>query len=1794
MPLEHEDDRWHGTQTNKEIRKIVETNDIWTRKNWLTFLLALSVASSVKGQQIEEVGASIEILPSTYYGNVAWDAWTYTVNRGDMVSWGEELPCLGIPDDDPTGTHWYQPGYNQTDGEFSWEQTSSPYFSEDYYNGLPAYRWTKDFNVADIYIRRTFSIKGELPETVYLACGHDDGESQFYINGVLVHATDTKWNNAEYILLSEEQKALLRTDGTDNLLAVHVHNNYGGAFADCGLYGKTSKVILDANLPFGYDKTWTARLLFNSEGGYSYNETNMENPIHGWSKLYEASSSDEYTIQYPTASQKTGNAIAQFRTPITLYAGHTYSLKVKLSADQNVGGVRIALSETDGTTEVTSKSTTLTAGKVKTVSISSFDGKDISNLQVSLAAATTIGNTSITLSSMSIYDITEERELWDGTSYFNYCHYKHPETGERIKDMNITGRRETLSWTTADFDDSMWQEAPMPIGNHGYMSEVKTIWQGEENTNYWIRRDFELTQVPPTSKYLLRVCHDDSYSVYVNGHLVDSSLGWTNGKAYTEIEIPYRFLNVGRNVIATYIQQNWGGRFYDCSMRERTDVYEEADLDADPVTSLMATEVEVSNIDQIVDYSFNYGAWIELYNKSDKRVSLDYLYISDDSTQLDKCMIQKNGVVNPHSYKCLFFDHNSVDGVYGETADKQIPFKLSNDGGSIYLSEDGKEYFLKIDYPEGIMRCSWARTSLDSEEWGYNGTPTPGAANSEDFASERLQAPAVDTDSRLFDTDFDVCVSFPSGSTLVYTTDGTAPTKANGTISEDGKFHIANTTTLRLRLFGEGYLPSEVVTRSYIRRDRDYYLPVICVTTDAENLYGDSIGVYVDGVNGVAGRNHGKSNINMDWERPVNFEYLTADGRMVVNQEAEFCISGGWSRHYAPSSFKIKAKTLYEGRKSLDYPFFDRNPHKRYKQLLIRNGGNDNDSPAHGRVRDAITQEVLTSSGFYIDAQYYQPVHVFFNGDYIGMLNLREPNNKYNGTASYGYDDDEMDAFEYSNGYFQMAGTKDAFDEWYSLAASATDSATYSMLKEKVDIDEVINYFAAITYIGCTDWICNNNNVKGYRSLPDGKFHLTLLDQDWGWGNQTAIKNLSEYNGNELARIFNMMRKNGDFARQFVDAYCILGGSVFTPTRCTEIGDSICNMVEKALAMEGKQPWTSYNEQKGNMTGSYQRNARMLALKSVFSLSNGMKGKFQSNIPQASFMLNGLPVPGAQFDGTLFAPIRISAGAPAGYVFDGWHRTTGTEGGKPTYELVSTDRELEMEEDADFDLVAMFHREADEAPVRINEVSAGNDIYVSDHFKRDDWMELYNTTDKDIDIEGMYLSDNANKPQKYKIQPAEGISTIVPANGRLLVWADGREQKSQLHAPFKLANADGSMVTLQSADGSWKDVIRYDAHDGKETFGRYPDGANHVSVMSVPTIGKSNILSTYDQLGEMPLPKDSTCQMAYSLSKGWNWFSHNLSSGIGILGIGDGNSEIRSQWQETVKEGDSWNGELKVLLPATGYKIHADESHELTINGLMFDSEQPVAVSAGWNWIGCPLANATVLGNALADYRASEGDMVVGHTGFATYHNGEWVGTLASVRPGEAYMLKCGMGQAFRWNPLSVNKKSRRRYAAEESPAEGEWTTNCHLYADVMCMIATVVDGERTLAGEGFRLAAFCGDECRGVATEVDGLLYMTIYGDETDEITFRIEDGQGEVYLAREAETFNALSVHGTPSTPYELHLEGNIDMVSKPTTGKTMDVRYYTVSGLRTSTPGNAKGIRLEQTVYEDGNTATRKVMK
>ena len=1039
--------------------------------------------------------------------------------------------------------------------------------------------------------------------------------------------------------------------------------------------------------------------------------------------------------------------------------------------------------------------------------------------------------------------------------------------------------------------------------------------------------------------------------------------------------------------------------------------------DAD-LSNLIINEIQVGNIDQFIDYSYNYGAWAELYNPTSEDIQLDGLYVSDDESAPRKFQLPSGtGVVKAGDYKVIYFDHNSADGTYGDTAYKQVRFKLQNDGGSLFLFDTEGTMLASADYPELITRCSWARKKDGGNEWGWTGEPSLAASNNEsDFAEFRLEAPVVDTDSRLFTEPFTIRVNIPEGTTLRYTTDGTAPSSTNGATSADGIFSISETKVLRFVLLQQGMLPSPVVTRSYIYCNRDYYLPVISIVTNPKNLYDGKIGVYVDGTNGVSGRNHGPSNINMDWERPVNFEYLTPDGEMAVNQEAEFVISGGWSRHYAPSSFKIKGTNRYEGKKTIDYyPFFRYKPYNKFRQIMIRNGGNDNNSQAHGRVRDALTQQVLMSSGFYCDCQDYQPVHVFFNGRYLAQLNLREPNNRYHGYANYGYDDDEMDAFEYSNGYFQMAGTKDSFNRWKNLAQRCSSLNTYEELKQLVDIDEVTNFFAAISYIGCSDWICNNNNVKGYRSQHDGKFRLTLHDQDWGWSNSNGVKLLDGNYGNELLSIYNNMKRGSeDFRRRFIDAYCILNGSVFATKRCLSICDSICRLVEPALAWEDKEPWTSYNEQKSAMAGMTSRRSRMTSLKSAYGLGDGMAVKFNANVPGAAFLLNGQPVPCATFDGTLFAPVTLETSAPAGYNFVGWSKTgnstvtdiykgdswsywdkgsldgtdwktssvsnwaqgptplgygkssivttisyggnssqkyptyyfrkdlqidtepaniasmtlsftaddgfvvyiNGTEAcrylmpeGEPTFEtyattyapdnpdsgtidlpvsllrngkniiavevhnnvpgstdiywdaeisynitsgnaIVSRKRALRLDTDADTEIQAIFKPLQQEClvaagapPVVVNEVSASNTVAANEYGKRNDWIELYNTTDHDIDLEGMFLTDDPNEPEKYKIaSPA-----IIPAHGYYIIWADKLDPLRQLHANFKLANDDEQSVTITAADHSWSNTLTYWSHSGDESVGRYPDGGKRIYRMTRPTISATNTLTSYSE-----------------------------------------------------------------------------------------------------------------------------------------------------------------------------------------------------------------------------------------------------------------------------------------------------------------------------------------------------------
>ncbi len=868
---------------------------------------------------------------------------------------------------------------------------------------------------------------------------------------------------------------------------------------------------------------------------------------------------------------------------------------------------------------------------------------------------------------------------------------------------------------------------------------------------------------------------------------------------------------------------------------------------------IIITEIQSANIDQFLDSSRNYGGWVELYNASQSSVSLTGCWVSDDPSNLMKVNLTQPMTIEPEAYYNLWFDHHDINPI-------QVDMKLDVEGGTIYLSDSNGNLITSQAYPQGVSRCSYAHKSLSDDEWAMTSTPTPIATNDgSTFCTKRLDAPIIDKDSQIFDTTLTVQVNIPEGTTLRYTTDGSAPTTTNGETSSTGLFYPTETTVYRFSLTQDGYLPSQVVTRTYIYKDKDFPLPVFSVASANDNLYSDDYGIFV------------YDNRTKDWDRPANFEYFDADGQIVVNQETSIKRTGGATRIYEPYAFKVNANKQYELQNYLPYDFFAEKPYLKHKTVVMRSGGND----PKCRIKDAALQEIVMRSGIDIDCQAYQPAMHYINGKYAGTINVREPSNKKYVYANYGLDDDEIDLLEMLYYFRQKCGTYDSMQRWLDLAAQCAsgDEEAYEQIKQLVDIDEYCNYMAVELFLCNSDW--PHNNLKVWRPITDGgKFRHITYDLDHAFTTTTPFTNLADVSYHysslddcEEVRLFFDMLGSDSFRKQFIDTFCLVAGSVFEPTRCKDIITELCDRVEASQILANDvysdtnvTPWTTGNTLISNLTASYQtmmidtlKNYSPMGLSSTTAQSVTLS----ANIDEARLLINNLPVPTNAFSGQLFSPITFKAEAPAGYKFLGW-RERGKRGVlMNTY--VSTDEEYEMPTASDtIILVACYREMSDEekaeeglttTPIVINEVSASNSVNVNEYFKKDDWVELYNTTSDDIDLEGMYMTDESAEPHQYQITAAgTKANTIIPAHGYKIIWCSKRETETELHANFKLGNNDGEMVRICASDDSWADSLVYCAHNGDQSVGRYPDGGENVYLMTKPTIKSSNLMNTYATL----------------------------------------------------------------------------------------------------------------------------------------------------------------------------------------------------------------------------------------------------------------------------------------------------------------------------------------------------------
>jgi hypothetical protein len=304
------------------------------------------------------------------------------------------------------------------------------------------------------------------------------------------------------------------------------------------------------------------------------------------------------------------------------------------------------------------------------------------------------------------------------------------------------------------------------------------------------------------------------------------------------------------------------------------------------------------------------------------------------------------------------------------------------------------------------------------------------------------------------------------------------------------------------------------------------------------------------------------------------------------------------------------------------------------------------------------------------------------------------------------------------------------------------------------------------------------------------------------------------------------------------------------------------------------------------------------------------------------------------------------------------------------------------------------------------------------------------------------------------------------------------------------------------------------------------------------------------------------------LEQGWDWFSINLQ-GVdmnvnGVLSdlVPDAGDVIKSQ--TSYAEFDpvmGWTGTLQLIDNVSGYMINLSEPGTILLEGSCVDpSLTPVPYSTGWNWIGYLPSMAMAPVDALSDLTGvfSDGDVVKGEEAFAQYESGAWPGSLVAMAPGECYKLYIakspGHGGTFTY-PGSCPTAAPEVAGVPEGGADEaadlsgpEWNFDARAYQYNMTVTAVLKTEGEEWRSEGDIIAAFAGEECRGVARPVylsatnTYVAFLMVYSNAVsgEDVTFKAYlERDGSVYSVAETISYEMDGSLGTLRQPAVLNTD-------------------------------------------------------
>jgi hypothetical protein len=143
--------------------------------------------------------------------------------------------------------------------------------------------------------------------------------------------------------------------------------------------------------------------------------------------------------------------------------------------------------------------------------------------------------------------------------------------------------------------------------------------------------------------------------------------------------------------------------------------------------------------------------------------------------------------------------------------------------------------------------------------------------------------------------------------------------------------------------------------------------------------------------------------------------------------------------------------------------------------------------------------------------------------------------------------------------------------------------------------------------------------------------------------------------------------------------------------------------------------------------------------------------------------------------------------------------------------------------------------------ITINELMASNaGVVMSPATNFDSWIELYNPSEQEINLAGMYLSNDSTMLTRWQMPQDIGK---IPAKGFKVVWLGSNDILSN-QAPFKL-DCDGGTICLSDKNGQLITSMAYPKAMSRTAWARTSDGGDTWGWTDTPTPGATNATSTF-------------------------------------------------------------------------------------------------------------------------------------------------------------------------------------------------------------------------------------------------------------------------------------------------------------------------------------------------------------